>query len=54
MKENSGKMSGFDWTCASERRGEEKMGSREPTGRCFKALFVAERRVRKVLLIRLG
>lgn len=54
MKENLGKISRFDRTCARERRGEVKMGSRKPVG-CrlgFKALFLAERRIRKVLLIR--
>ena len=56
MKEKSGKMSRFDWTWASERRGEQKVGSPEPTGRWlgFKACFSAETRLRKVLLIRLN
>ena len=51
-------MSRFDWTCASERHGEQevvrspKPVSPEPLGRCpgFRA-FVARKRLGKVVLI---
>lgn len=55
MNQISGKISRFDWTCASERHGEQKVvRSPKPVGRCpgFKAYLSAQTNLGKALLIR--
>lgn len=58
MNQISGKMSRFDWTCASERHGEQKLvWSPKPVvlvrrGPGFRVCVWARTRLGKILLIR--